>query len=685
MRFNLGLFLLLLAVPIVAFGVPAHAVATYLDLPDGAQSYVLATDKSGNLFVVSTVSELSGRLGSRITKTNPLGATLATMDFGAGYGEIVAAAVDPAGNLVLAGGTTGSVDFPLVSPLISNASGQAAFVVKVDSQLQNILFSTLLGGTQGGTYADALAFDGSGNIFVTGGTLDPSFPVTPGAFQPTPPPQNSQSTYAFVTEISADDKKIVFSTFLGSDHVACTGCLGAATSIGVAIALDAAGNVAIGVDTSSDQLPVTPAVFGPTCGACPGSVGYMAKLASDGSKLLWATYIPYQSQINAMAVDSSGNVIIGGASTGTFPVIAGGLQTTLPDPNLAGFVAKFDSSAQQLLFSTYFGGGYGGTSNGVAGLTLDAQGNIWITGSSTPSDLPASKGTPLLGSAFVAELSDDGSTLLNIFTAPDMAAGRAIVESNAGTTIALGLAASLVTVSNGSGPSLLGVANAAGSSASPSIAPLELISLYGINIGPSTPASAQVVNGVAPNSFNGVTVSIGGMPAGILYVGPTQINAVVPSEIFGETAALEVSTPQGTIQGTTLSVRTAEPQVFLSNVPDPQLNYEGAAAVNQDGTLNTASNPAELGSIVSVWVSGAGLLTPDGFVSDPVSVLHDHSYVPGQGLLSTSLEVLYAGQAPDLVTGLVQVNFRLPATNDTYALQLQVYDAGSGYFLVYTK
>src|SRR5579863_5315218 len=315
----------------------------------------------------------------------------------------------------------------------------------------------------------------------------------------------------------------------------------------------------------------------PTCGACSaGFTSYLAKLASDGSKLLWATYVPLQSSskgisVGTMAVDSSGNIIVGGSSNGNFPVIASGLQTTLPDPNLSGFVAKFDSSAQQLLFATYFGGGTSIGNTAVAGLTVDhPQGNIWITGYSTPSHLPVSNGTPLLGPAYIAELSDDGSTLLNIFTAPDMRAGRAILESNAGTTVALGKAASLITVSSGSGPSLMGVANAAGSSVSPSIVPQELISLYGINIGPSTPATAQIVNGAAPNSLSGVTVSIGGMPAGMLYVGPTQINAVVPSGIVGDTVALEVSTPAGTIQGTILSIRASEPQVFLSSVVVPQ-------------------------------------------------------------------------------------------------------------------
>jgi len=239
-----------------------------------------------------------------------------------------------------------------------------------------------------------------------------------------------------VTEISADDKKIVFSTYFGSDHVFCNPatCAGSGITIGEAIAVDAEGNVVIGGTTDSDQLPVTPGVYGPNCGVCSNEAptSFLAKFASGGSKLLWATYIPASASsrfdVLAMALDNSGNVIVGGASEGNFPVTPGALQTMYPDVievlhggvGSAGFVAKFDSSAQRLLFSTYFGG----RSRGVVGLTPDSQGTIWITGSSAPDELPVSKGTPLLGPTYVAGLSDDGSTLLDIFTAPNMAQGR---------------------------------------------------------------------------------------------------------------------------------------------------------------------------------------------------------------------------------------------------------------------
>src|SRR5579863_10526905 len=182
--------LLLLTFP--TFASAEQALVQYLDLPEGSQAQTMAADSSGNLFVVSNVQELSGRPQIRVLKIDSLGATLASMDFGGSRGDILAgAAVDSQGNLVVVGSTI-SPDFPLVSPLISTATAQETFVVKIDAQLKNILFSTLLGGTKGatprtGSYAGGVALDQSGNIYVTGSTTDTDFPVTAGAFQTQPP------------------------------------------------------------------------------------------------------------------------------------------------------------------------------------------------------------------------------------------------------------------------------------------------------------------------------------------------------------------------------------------------------------------------------------------------------------------------------------------------------------------
>jgi len=139
-------------------------------------------------------------------------------------------------------------------------------------------------------------------------------------------------------------------------------------------------------------------------------------------------------------------------------------------------------------------------------------------------------------------------------------------------------------------------------------------------------------------------------------VGPNQVNCIVPIETQGQdTVAVQIITPQGTVAGPDLLVADSQPEVFKDS-------QRFALALNQDQTVNTALNPAAPGSIVSIWATGGGLDNsgaPDGTIVKgpyqnltlPVSVL----------LRDASLEVLYAGDAPGDVIGLMQINFRLPA------------------------
>ena len=674
-----------------------QVLARYLNLPADAQPQTITADGSGSLFVVSNIIEPSGRPQLRVLKTDSGGVTLASMDFGGSSRDTIAgAAVDATGNLVLVGSTSSS-DFPLVSPLISSTSIQAAFVTKIDSQLHGILFSTKLGGTQQampygiGTTAGALTLDRTGNIYVTGATFNTDFPITPGAFQSSPPPSNAFGTaqYAYLTEISSDGRKILFSTYFGDGSVVCTGgsrCVGQFGSTrATAVALDQAGNVVISGATTADKLPVTPGVYAPQCG-CTSSLaaGFLAKIAG-GSTLLWATYLPIMGiplqpdiLIAAMSLDSAGDVLVAGSAGEGLPVTPQSLESTIPLPNeSAGFIAKFDPAATQLLASTYFGSG----PTGIAGLTIDAQGTIWITGSSSPASLPAPPNTPLLGDTYVAGLSSDLSALTFIITAPAGAAGRAITLSN-GAPIALGPASSLLLVEPAPGPSLAGIANSAASAVSNAVAPYELISLYGIDIGPTPPQGAQLTAGALTSSLAGVQVLFDGIPAPLLYAGPTQINAIVPAEVFGrDTTTITVNTPSGMLAGPTMLVRPSQPGVF-------------SAALNQDGSLNTAASPAAPGSIVTVWATGGGISTspqPDGTIITgalgapllPVSILQYD--LPASGAIS-SLEILYAGDAPDSVAGVLQVNFRLPSQPGSLpgaSFDLQIGDAISSPFTIY--
>ena len=716
------LFLLLQFIVAAVAAPPERAMAHYLDLPPNAQPWALAADAAGNLFIVTTIIEPSGRPQIRVLKTDPQGRTLARLDFGGsnkgvGYNDsIVGAAIDSTGNLVIAGSTT-STDFPRVSPLLTNAAPFAAFIVKIDSQLKTILFSTTLGGTKTGTWAGAMALDSSGNIYVTGTTYDTDFPVTLGAFQTDPPPVTTR--YAYLTKISADGRTLMFSTYFGSSGAVCADhTISCAVTFGSAIALDASGNPVIAGSTGSNQLPVTPGAFGPNCGDCGSraTAGFLARFSADGSKLLWATYVPVVSAapynagvaIVSMAIDGAGDIVFGGSTTVGLPVTAGALQTVFPvprSPGIAGFLMKIAPTAQRLLFSTYFGGEDMLVAvHPVAAVVTDVQGTIWVTGGSVRDELPVSKDTPILGESFLAGLSPDGSKLIDIFTAPSGAAGRAIALTSGGGVTALGAAGALLTASLGQGPSLVGVGNAASLGVSNAVAPYELISLYGLSLGPPAPAGAQVVDGAIAKSLSGVQVLFDGTPAPLLFVGPAQINAFVPSTVYGQdTTTLRIITPSGTLQGPAMLVRPAQPGVFLAPVVGNLGFAPFAIALNQDGSVNSSAQPAALGSIVTVWAGGTGISTypqPDGTIlnfsrgvaSLPVSMfsfplviaLSLGGFAPG----ALSLDVLYAGDAPGMIAGISQINFRLPSqvqslTNIGFALRIG--EADSGAFTLHLK
>jgi uncharacterized protein (TIGR03437 family) len=139
-----------------------------------------------------------------------------------------------------------------------------------------------------------------------------------------------------------------------------------------------------------------------------------------------------------------------------------------------------------------------------------------------------------------------------------------------------------------------------------------------------------------------------------------------------------------------LFVAQAQPQVFRNSVEDSNFVY-GAIALNPDRTVNSAINPAPSGSVVTVWATGAPTLGyPDGSIPNgalhapvlPVSVLTDqlNSFA---GL--DSLEVQYAGDAPEIVKGVIQINFRLLPGGPRTTCQLQVGPALSEPFVIYEQ
>jgi uncharacterized protein (TIGR03437 family) len=682
--------------------------------PSGGLAQGLAVDSSGNIFV-SAIAESSGRAQTCLFKLDAQGNLRGEICFGF-QAASSAVAVGPDGNPVVAGITYFPGSVKLVSPLISQTfSSEAGYVIKFNSDLTAIIFSTLVGGTTAGslgagTVVSALALDQAGNIYIGGWTADGNFPLTAGAFQSAPP---IRAIPAFVTAISSAGDRILWSTLLGGQQPPCTECNAGMAAVS-GLAVDSTGAVVIFGSATGEQMPVTAGVIGSACLCTVDTpAAFLAKLTSGGSQLAWATYVNYAS-VTALALDAADDVIIGGQAYTGFTTTSGALQTVYPGgpqtqsgsnyDQAAGFVAKIDPSATRYLFATWLGGNNFQESistyeileptNGVTGLALDAAGTIWATGGSLPSELPLPASTPIFGSNYVLGLSPDGSEMTAATTAPEGGAGLGIAISPQGP-VALGKSGStLIPVS--AMPALAGIASSAGITASGSVSPNELISFYGEGLGPSTALSGVVRNGVLTNSLGGVQVEFDGVAAPLLYAGPNQINAVVPSGIAGQTSTtVTIVTPMGQITGLVLSVVPSIPEVFTYPPPG-----NAARALNSDGTLNSVTNPAAPGSVVAVWATGGGASgnpEADGAITGatvyPLSLpLSVGTGFPGAVSVAPVLnpvsapQVQYSGDAPGLVKGEIQVNFQIPPqAAGAFQFYLQVGYAVSDPFTVYVQ
>jgi len=264
-------------------------------------------------------------------------------------------------------------------------------------------FSTYLGGS-GDDSGYAIAFDSSGNAYVTGETASTDFP-TMAAFQGT----LKGTTNAFVTKIAANGSSLVYSTYVG----------GSGSDSGNAIAVNAStGSVFVAGGTSSLDFPVTAGVFQGTCHSCTSGNfnAFVFELNPAGSSLTYSTYLGGSASdlAQGIALASDGSVYVGGqASSSNFPVL-NPLEGFVTGTD--GFITKLNSSGSALLFSTYLGGST--TGDAVLGVAVDPSNDVYVTGETYSSSFPITEGayqttcgscTSSDSSAFVTEIKPDGS------------------------------------------------------------------------------------------------------------------------------------------------------------------------------------------------------------------------------------------------------------------------------------
>jgi uncharacterized protein (TIGR03437 family) len=211
------------------------------------------------------------------------------------------------------------------------------------------------------------------------------------------------------------------------------------------------------------------------------------------------------------------------------------------------------------------------------------------------------------------------------------------------------------------------------------VAPGEILSLFGTAIGPPSPALLELTNPrLVANALEGVHVLFDGVPAPVLYASAGQINTVVPYAVAGKpNTQVQVEYLGALSTPVTLPVASVAPGVFT-------LNSSGTgpgAILNSDLSVNSAANPAARGAAVSIFATGAGNTTAagaDGLIpTGPSDRPNADVSVTIGGL---PCQVSYAGAAPGLMSGVLQVNAQVPAgvtPGPSVPVQVAIGTAGS--------
>ena len=323
----------------------------------------------------------------------------------------------------------------------------------------------------------------------------------------------------------------------------------------------------------------------------------LVRIGADGRVVTLRTNFSAQN----LFVDASGTIY--------FPdYITHSVQKILPEGSLLWVAGNGNSG--------YAGDGGPGTAAQLArpyGVAVDAAGNVFI--------------------------AEAGSSVIRRMTPEPFSIG--------GVASAAGLSAFAPLAGDGGG------------SAAVPISPGEIVVLFGTGIGPPTLAVNAPSNGVFGTQLADTSVSFNGIAAPIIYASSGVTAAIVPYRLFGASKADVTVTFQGrTTRVTTVPVAAAAPAFFTRNAS----GSGQAAALNENGTLNLAATPAAIGAIITFYATGEGATTPagvDGKIAGTVllpQVIQPVSVTIG----GVSADLLYAGAAPSLVAGVMQINARIP-------------------------
>ena len=588
-------------------------------------------------------------------------------------GGLVTMAVDASGAIYLLGSANPAQ--VKATTVIGTPPNPAGYVIKLTPAGDQIVYATVLGiranalavdssgnayvagdghvlklnpagtevvydATVGAAYLlSGLALDATGHAYVTGWSSAAPLATTPGAFQRTAPNTNS---HAFIVKLSADGASFAYATYIA----------GSTRELANGIAVDGSGSAVIRGSTESADFPITPGAYQ---GGGVGQTGapFLAKLAPDGSHLIYATFTGASGEeLEAVTTDAAGSVLAA--------------QRQLDGGTL---LFRLTGDGSSLVFSKTLPA-LGWPLHGEA-VALDAADNAYVTGLTNAANYPVKDSLAACGAAVVSIFDPDGNLAQSSY------AGGAAQNSNFGVsalsfgpnstlylastplTIGAPVAVARLSPNTSARPVPLACAGNAASFSTGAITGGEIISLFGQGLGPQsgTQPTIDLKTGF-PTSLANVQVTFDGIPAPLLYVQDHQINAIAPWLVGPGSTEICASYNGATSNCIVRGVNTAAPGVFTTDGTH-------AAALNQDGSINSPANPAQPGSIVSVFATGLGAVTPqpiDGSIVAtplPKNVVPTMAGTTGGGIIFFTVPIApqYAGPAPFEVAGVSQINF----------------------------
>ncbi len=393
---------------------PVIGYSTYLGGTGSDFSNAIAIDTTGNAYIVGYTESLnfptnnpqqrsiSGKNDLFISKLNATGSSLAFSTYIGGSDEDFgnAIAIDSKGNVYITGYTF-SNNFPVANPFqskngntIANTGGDA-FVVKLNSQGNTLVYATYLGGIAD-DMATSIAVDSQDSVYITGFTNSANFPVVNSVQA-----KSNGGFDAFITKLNATGNSMAYSSYFG----------GSDNDFGNAITIDKSNNAYIVGLTDSRNLPIV----NPQQSILGGdSDGFIAKFVSTGNSLSFATYFGGSNfdTITSVAVDSTNNIYVTGVTGSKDFSIMNPIQQTKAD-SLDSFISKLNAAGNSLIFSTYLGGSGDEQANSIA---LDDKNNVYIMGVTSSTNFPLADATQKTNGGqqdvFMTKINATGNSLV---------------------------------------------------------------------------------------------------------------------------------------------------------------------------------------------------------------------------------------------------------------------------------